>query len=69
MQNNAYKSIKFGTLTQLTCFMFLLKIEEMFWSYRKCAKIEVWRKLGRVTAENLFAETSWAKYLKQSKKN
>ena len=30
--------MKFETLTQLTCFMFLSKIGEMLWSYRKCQK-------------------------------
>ena len=30
MQNSAlHKAVKFGTLTQLTCFIFLLKMGEM----------------------------------------
>ena len=33
MQNSDYnKTIKFGTLTQLACFMFLLKLIEMLWT-------------------------------------
>ena len=36
MQNSDYnKTIKFGTLTQLACFMFLLKLIEMLWTYKK----------------------------------
>ena len=43
-------------LTQLTCFIFLIIIEEMLWSYRKCPKIQVWKRLGQVTAKNVFAQ-------------
>ena len=32
-------------LTQLTCFIFLIIMAEMLWSYRKCPKIQVWRRL------------------------
>ena len=53
-----HKTIKFGALTQLTCFMFLLKIGVMHCSCRKCQKkIEVWRILSRVRTKNLLAET------------
>ena len=38
MQNCLNKSIKFGTLTQLTCFMFLIKMVKMLWSYKKYIK-------------------------------
>ena len=31
-----HKTIKFETLTQLTCFIFLLGVGEMLWGYRKC---------------------------------
>ena len=41
-----YKTTKFGTLTQLTCFIFLLKFMEMLWSYKKCQKIGVGRELN-----------------------
>ena len=30
-----HKAIKFGTLTQLACFIFLSKVKKMLWSYRK----------------------------------
>ena len=29
----------------------------MLWSYKKCQKIEVWKKLGRVMATNVFVST------------
>ena len=48
MQNSDYnKTIKFGTLTQLACF--LLKLIEMLWTYKKWQKLELegeWTKLG-----------------------
>ena len=47
----------FGILTQLACFMFLLKFIEMLWSYKKSQKIGVGRGLGRVRTKNLFALT------------
>ena len=31
-----HKTIKFETLTQLTCFIFLLGVGEMLWGYREC---------------------------------
>ena len=56
MQNSVHENIKFGTLTQRTCFIFLLKFIEMLWSYKKCPKIGVGRGLGRVRIKNLFAQ-------------
>ena len=38
-QNTANK--QHWTLTQLSCSIFLLKIGENIWGYRKCQKIEV----------------------------
>lgn len=32
------QNLKLGTLTQLNCFIFLLKIREMLWTYRKCQR-------------------------------
>ena len=52
-----HKTIKFGTLTQLTCFIFLLKFIEMYWSHKKAQEIGVGRGLGRVKIKNLFAQT------------
>ena len=37
--------------------MFLLKFIEMFWSYKKCQKAGVGRKLGRVRIKNLLSQT------------
>ena len=48
------KNIKFETLTQLTFFIFSLKIGGILWSYRRCQKIEIWRILGRFMIKNLF---------------
>ena len=36
-----HKTIKFGTLTQLACFIFLLKFIKMLWSYKNCQKMEL----------------------------
>ena len=37
--------------------IFLSNTEEKLLGYRKCQKIEVWRRLGRVMTKNLFAQT------------
>ena len=56
MQNCLNKSIKFGTLTQLTCFMFLIKMVKMLWSYKKyIKKKEIWKRLGQIMTKNLLA--------------
>ena len=52
-----HKTVKSGILTQLTCFIFPLKIGEMLWNYTKCQKVKVWRRLGRFKTKNLFAQT------------
>ena len=51
------QTIKFATLTQLTCFIFLLKFIEMFCNYKKCQKIIVGRRLSRVRIKNLYSQT------------
>ena len=30
----------------MICVIFLLKVGQMLWSYRKCQKTEVWKKTG-----------------------
>ena len=55
MPNSVY--IKFGTLTQLTCFIFLLKIGEMLLSYIKCQKVRVGSRLSQFGTKNLLAQT------------
>ena len=52
-----HKTFKFGTLAQLTCFIFLLKFLQVLWSYKKCQKIGVERGLGRATIKNVLAQT------------
>ena len=42
---------------QLTCFIFLLKVIEMLWGYKKCQKIGVGRGLGQVRIKNFLAQT------------
>ena len=44
-----HKTIKFATLRQLTCFVFLLKIIEMLWIYENVRKLKLevdWAKPG-----------------------
>ena len=53
-----HKTNRFGTLTQLTCFIFLLKFIEMLSSYKKCQKFGVTSGLGRVRAKNLLGQTN-----------
>ena len=57
MKNSGYTKPLFGTLTQLACFIFLLKFIEMLWSYRKCQEIRNGRVLSRVRAKNVLAQT------------
>ena len=45
------------TLTQLTCFVFLLKFIEMFWSYKKMSKNWSWKRNGWVKVKHLHAQT------------
>ena len=52
-----HKIIKFGTLTQLPCFAFLLNFIEMLWNFKQCQKIGVGRRLGQVRAKNVLAQT------------
>ena len=52
-----HKTVKPGTLTQLTWFIFLLKFIEMLWSYKKFQKIGVGRELDRIRTKNLLAQT------------
>ena len=33
-------------------------IGEMLWSFRKCRKMQVWRRLGKVAVNNLFSPTT-----------
>ena len=51
-----HKTIKFGSLMQLACFIFFLKIEQMLWWYTKYKKINVWRRLDRINTKNSFAQ-------------
>ena len=44
MQNSA--NTKFGTITQLTYFKFLLKFKERLWSYKQFQKIGIVRGIG-----------------------
>ena len=58
MQNSPYtKPLTSELLTQLTCFLFLLKFIEMLWSYQKCLKNWVRRRLGWVSIKNLLVQT------------
>ena len=57
IQNNFYtKNVKIGILTQLTSFIFSLKIEEMLSWYTKSHKKKIWRRMGQVTTNNMFAQ-------------
>ena len=55
MQNSAYT--KELNLTQLTCFIVLLKFIEMLWSQKKYQKNGVRRGLGQVRTKNVLAQT------------
>ena len=51
------KNLKFGTLTQLSYFIFFIKdwrkaIEKAKKSHKKCPYIKVWRRLGQVMIKN-----------------
>ena len=60
-------AIKFETLTRLTCFIFLWKIGKMFWSCRKCEKIEVSRRLDLVETKTWLLRQSQLRYLKRNR--
>ena len=66
MKNSAYTN-QFEILTQLNCFVFLLKIREMLWSYGKCQKIEAWQRLGPVMTKNCLFRQSRTKNLEQNR--
>ena len=51
-----YKTIQFGTLTQLACFIFFLKFIEMLWSSKRCIKAWVGRRQGRDKAKNVLSQ-------------
>ena len=51
-----YKTVKFGTVTQLICFIFSLKFGKMLWWYTKCQKIKVWSRQGRVETITLLGQ-------------
>ena len=53
------KAIKFRTLTQLICFIFLLKFIGMLRIYKKFHHIWVGRRLGRVRTKYFLAQTVW----------
>ena len=57
IQNSAYTKPLNLKLTQLTCFIFLLKFLELLWSYNKCQKIGVGRGLDRVRIKHLLPQT------------
>ena len=71
-----HKTIKSGTLTQLTCFIFLLKLIEMLWTSKKCQTIGVARELGWVRTKNLLVQinpdkifaTNWSNPVELDKK-
>ena len=42
---------------QLSCFILLLNIGEMLWSYRKYQAIELWNTLDRIVTKNVLAQT------------
>ena len=67
MQNIALRKALNLKLTQLTYFISLLKIVEMFWSCRK--KQELWRRLGQVVTKTLFVQTILDKICNQSRKS
>ena len=48
-------------------FFFFFKIGEMLWSYRKCRKIEVWRKLVWVLTKICLLRQSRTKHLEQNR--
>ena len=60
------KNIKFGTLAKLACFIFLLKLIEMVWSYKKCQKSGDERGLRQSMIKSFLPRLSWTKYLYQN---
>ena len=62
-QNTTNKeSWKLEILTQVTCFMFLLKFIEILRSDKKRQIIGFWRRLGRVRIKNLnHGQNTWKK--------
>ena len=51
------KTIKFGFLMHLSCFIVSIKIRSELWMYRKFQIIEVWITLGQIIKRYLFAQT------------
>ena len=64
-----HKAIRLGISTQLNCFILLSQIGEMLWSYKKCKKVQVWKRLGRVITKFLLAQTIPDKVFGTKKRN
>ena len=67
MTNSVHRKLKFGSFPHLTHFVFVLKVWERFWSYKKIKIVKCEGGWEELWAKTSLHRQSWTKYLKQSK--